>query len=163
MSETPSSGAVVIERTFDAPRELVWQMWADPEHFKAWYGPQGATIPTAAMDLRVGGNRHVGMEMATPNGTMQMWFTGEFREIDPPRRLVYTESMADEQGNVQSPADMGMPADHPTTTEITVVLEALGNRTKMTMTHAGVPADSPGATGWNMAFDKLTTYVETQR
>jgi uncharacterized protein YndB with AHSA1/START domain len=41
---------VVIERSFDAPVDLVWKMWTDPEHFKAWYGPDGAAIPVAKMD-----------------------------------------------------------------------------------------------------------------
>ena len=50
---------------------------------------------------------------------------------------------------------MGMPEGHPDTTEVTVELEAVGDRTKMVMTHAGVPSDSPGAVGWQMAFDKL--------
>jgi len=82
--------AVVIERSFDAPVELIWQMWTDPEHFKAWYGPDGATIPVAKMDVRVGGSRLVCMEMQTPDGPMQMWFTGEYREVVPPERIVWT-------------------------------------------------------------------------
>jgi uncharacterized protein YndB with AHSA1/START domain len=152
--------AVVIERRFDAPVDLVWQMWTDPEHFKAWYGPAGSTIPVAKMDVRVGGTRLVGMEVQSPNGPMQMWFTGEYREVVENERLVYTESMSDENGNVLSPSDMGMPEGHPTTTEVRVVLEDLGGRTKMVMTHAGIPADSPGAAGWTMALDKLAAYVE---
>ena len=70
--------SVVIRRRFDAPVDLIWQMWTDPEHFKAWYGPDGAAIPVAKMDVRVGGTRLVCMEMQTPNGPMQMWFTGEY-------------------------------------------------------------------------------------
>lgn len=122
-----------------------------------------ATIPVAKMDVRVGGSRLVGMEMETPNGAMQMWFTGEYREVVAPRRLVYTESMSDEHGNVLSASDMGMPDGHPTTTEIIVELEDLGGRTKMTMTHLGIPEGSPGAAGWNMAFEKLVAYVEARR
>jgi uncharacterized protein YndB with AHSA1/START domain len=156
----PSEDAVVIERSFDAPADLVWQMWTDPEHFKAWYGPDGATIPVAKMDVRVGGTRLVCMEMQTPNGAMQMWFTGEYREVVENERLVYTESMSDEHGNVASPSDMGVPADHPATTEVRVELEDIGGRTKLTMRHEGVPGDSPGATGWTMAFDKLGGYIQ---
>jgi uncharacterized protein YndB with AHSA1/START domain len=152
--------AVVVERSFDAPVDLIWQMWTDPEHFAAWYGPEGATIPVAKMDVRVGGTRLVSMEVTTPGGPMRMWFTGEYREVVENRRLVYTESMSDENGNVLSPADMGMPAGHPTTTEVRVELEYVGGRTKMVMTHAGIPSDSPGATGWTMAFDKLAARVE---
>jgi uncharacterized protein YndB with AHSA1/START domain len=156
-----SQASVVIERTFDAPIALIWQMWTEPEHFKAWYGPTGASVPVAEMDVSVGGSRLVCMEMETPNGTMQMWFTGEYREIVTNERLVYTESMCDEDGNVKSPADMGMPEGHPEATEIIVELEDLGGRTKMVMTHVGVPAGSPGESGWTMAFDKLAAHIES--
>jgi uncharacterized protein YndB with AHSA1/START domain len=151
--------AVVIERTFDAPVALMWQLWTDPEHFKAWYGPTGASIPVAKMDVRVGGSRLVGMEVQTPNGPMQMWFTGEYLEVVENQRLVFTESMADEDGNVVSPASMGMPGNHPATTEVRVELQDIGGQTRMIMTHVGIPTDSPGAAGWVMAFDKLAAYA----
>ena len=161
--DSGSQPAVVITRTLDAPAAVVWQMWTDPEHFEAWYGPDGATISVAKMELRAGGTRLVSMEMQTPNGPMQMWFSGEHREVVENERLVYSESMADEHGNVLSASEMGMPEGHPTTTEITVELEDLGDRTRMVVTHAGIPEDSPGAAGWNMALDKLTAYVRTGR
>lgn len=160
--DNAAQDAVVIERDFDAPVDFIWKMWTDPEHFKAWYGPEGATIPVAKMDVRVGGTRLVCMEMQTPNGPMQMWFTGEYREVVENQRLVYTEAMSDENGNVKSAAEMGMPEGHPTTTEIRVELDDLGGVTKMVMTHAGIPADSPGAMGWTMAFTKLEAYVAAQ-
>jgi uncharacterized protein YndB with AHSA1/START domain len=154
-----SSPAVVIERTLDAPIALVWQMWTEPEHFAAWYGPDGVAIPVARLDVRVGGTRLVCMEMQTPDGPRRMWFTGEHLEVSAPRRLVYTESMADEHGNVLSPAAMGMPPGHPETTTVTIELEDLGSRTRLVLTHAGVPSDSPGAAGWNMALDKLASHL----
>jgi uncharacterized protein YndB with AHSA1/START domain len=157
-NETENS--VVIERSFNAPIDLIWKMWSDPEHFKAWYGPQGATIPVAEFDVRVGGRRFVGMEVNTPNGTMQMWFTGEHLKVDEPNQLAYSESMSDENGSVRSPSSMGMPEGHPTTTEVRVDLVVSGNQTKMVLTHVGIPAGSPGEMGWNMAFDKLATYVD---
>ena len=147
--------SVVIERAFDAPIETVWAMWTEEDHFAAWYGPMGARIPVAKMDVQVGGKRHICMEMDTPNGQMQMWFVGEYREVSPHGRLVYTESMGDADGNVKTPADMGMPEGMPTATEIIVELSDVDGSTKMVMTHVGVPADSPGAQGWNMALDKL--------
>ena len=153
--------SVVIERHFDAPVELVWKMWTESEHFAAWYGPTGATIPVAKMNVRVGGSRHICMAMETPNGPMQMWFVGEFIEIVAHERLVYTEAMSDADGNVISPAQMGMPEGHPETTQVIVELEPVDGKTKMTMTHIGVPADSPGASGWGMAFDKLNAYLST--
>jgi uncharacterized protein YndB with AHSA1/START domain len=156
-----SRDAVVIERTLDAPVGLIWQMWTEAEHVKAWYGPHGANIPVAEMDVRVGGRRLVCMEMKTPNGTVQMWFAGEYREVVVNERLIYTESMCDKDGNVISPSEIGMPAGHPETTEIIVELEDLGSRTKMVMTHVGVPADSGGAVGWAMALDKMASYIDS--
>ncbi len=163
MADDTTRDAVVIERTFDSSVDVVWRMWTDPEHFKAWYGPTGASIPVTDMDVRVGGTRLVAMEMQTPDGAMRMWFTGEYREVVENERLVYTESMADENGNMLSPEQAGMPEGHPTTTVITVELEDVDGKTRMTMTHAGVPEDSPGAAGWNMAFDKLATHLDAQR
>ena len=58
------------------------------------------------------------------------------------------------------PQTSGMPEGHPTTTEVRVELEAVGGRTKMVMTHAGILSDSPGAAGWAAAFDKLAAHVE---
>src|SRR5207249_761035 len=144
MADKTSQDAVKVERRFEAPVELIWQMWTDPEHFAAWYGPDGATIPVAKMDVRIGGTRLISMQVRTPNGAMQMWFVGEYLEVVDNKRLVYTESLSDEHGNVLSPADMGMPAGHPTTTEVRVELEDVGGRTKMVMTHLGIPSDSPG-------------------
>jgi uncharacterized protein YndB with AHSA1/START domain len=101
------------------------------------------------------------MEVQTPNGPMRMWFTGEYREVIENERLIYTESISDENGHVSAPSDMGMPEGHPTTTEVRVELKDLGGRTKMVMTHVGIPHDSPGAAGWAMALDKLTAYIAT--
>ena len=92
---------------------------------------------------------------------MKMWFAGEYLEVITNQRLVFTESMADENGNLIAPSDVGMPEGHPVTTEIRVELAAVGGSTQMVMTHAGIPKDSPGAAGWTMAFDKLASLVST--
>ena len=151
--------SVTLERTLDAPIDLVWQMWTEAEHFAAWYGPTGATVPAIQMDVTVGGTRHFCIEMQTPDGQSRMWFVGEYRVIDEPTRLVYTESMSDPDGNRVSPEAMGMPGGHPEVTEVTVELTDVDGRTRMVMTHAGIPADSPGAMGWNMALDKLEAHL----
>ena len=156
-NNTLSKDAVVIERVFDAPVELVWQMWTQPEHFQAWYGPQGFTVPVANMDLSIGGKRQVCM--ASPDGSMKMWTIGEFMEINAPERLVYTESPADEAGNIVSPEAMGMPEGYPVTTRVIVQLSDLGGRTKMVMTHEGMPAESGAGGGWEQAFTKLVEYI----
>ncbi len=148
---TDTTDAVRIERDYAAPIDLVWRMWTEAEHFAAWYGPTGASIPVCEMDVEVGGRRFVEMAMTTPDGNeMRMHFVGEFVEISPTTRLVYTEAMADADGAPQSPP-----------TEVTVELRADGDRTHVTLVHAGVPAGSPGEMGWNMALDKLADHLTT--
>jgi uncharacterized protein YndB with AHSA1/START domain len=154
---TISKDGVVIERTFDAPANVVWQMWTRPEYFKKWYGPKGFSVPVAEMDVRVGG-KHL-FCMATPDGSRKMWSTGEYSEVIPNQRLVYTDSMADEHGNVVAPPpEMGA---YPTTTEVTVRLEEIDGRTKMVVTHAGIPASDGASGGWEQAFDKMADQIET--
>ncbi len=160
MTETQD---VRIERTFHAPIDLIWAMWTEPTHFASWYGPLGASIPRADMDVQVGGRRHIAMQMETPDGPMQMFFVGEYREVDPMTRLVYTESMADADGNALTAEQAGMPGGAPTQTSVVVELTDLGDHTKMVMTHLGVPADSPGALGWGMAIDKIEARVAEAR
>lgn len=159
MDATSHPDSVIIERLIDAPVDLVWKAWTVPSQFKQWYGPQGAVIPVAEMDVRQGGERRVCMQMQTQNGAMKMWLIGQHLEVDQNRRLLYTESMADEQGNVMSPASMGMPDGQPDTTQVSVDLQQVDQQAKIVLTHAGLPADSPGAMGWNMALDKLESYL----
>jgi uncharacterized protein YndB with AHSA1/START domain len=158
-----STNDLRIERIFDAPIDLMWAMWTEPDHFANWYGPMGATIPRAEMDVRVGGRRHIAMAMDTPRGPMEMFFVGEYREVDPTTRLVYTEAMADADGNLITAEQMGMPAGAHMETSVVVELEDLAGRTRMTLTHIGIPADSPGGQGWTMAIDKLEARVATHR
>ncbi len=146
---------IQIERVINAPIQSVWDMWTKAENFQKWYGPTGATIPTAEMDVTVGGKRFICMEMNTPNGPMTMYLAGEYQEVDPTTLLSYTEVMADKEGNYLAPSAMGMPGDEPEITIVTVTLADQGETTKMVMTHAGVPAGSPGEMGWNMALDKF--------
>lgn len=144
-----------VERVFDAPIETVWAMWTDPAKFKAWYGPMGMTVPVAEMDVRVGGTRRVSMQMERPDQTMTMWFTGVYKEVTAPTRLVYTEAMCDADGNLIPPSAMGMPEGTPDITEVIVELRDDNGQTRMTMVHVGVPAGSPGEGGWQQAIDKL--------
>ena len=105
----------------------------------------GATVTVHAMDVRVGGERRVSMTMPTPGGERVIHFAGVHLEVEQPRRLFYTEAMVDAEHA------------HPTgsSTEVQVVLEPSGAGTRLTLTHRGIAAGSPGETGWSMALDKL--------
>lgn len=158
MNEEPNW--VRVEREFDAPIETVWSMWVDPDMFKKWYGPMGMSVPAAEMNVVVGGIRKVCMEMTSPERTMSMWFTGVYKEVNRPSRLVYTESMCDADGTIISPQSMGMPEGHPDITEVIVELSETDGKTRMTMVHVGVVAGTAGDGGWNQAIDKLADLLE---
>jgi len=153
--QEPTEQALVIERTFAAPRELVWKAWSEAERFMRWWGPKGFTTPVCKIDFRVGG---VWLNcMRSPDG-WEMWSTGIYREIVALERIVTTASSADPEGNVVSASHYGMPSDRPLEMLWTVTFEEHEGKTKMTLRHEGMPAgdmmDGAGF-GWNQSFDKL--------
>ena len=86
---TPSDQEIRMTRLFDAPRQLVFEAMTRPEHVRQWWGRlgDGYSVPVCEIDFRVGGawrfvNRH-------PQG--EAVFYGEYRQIDPPGRVVFTE------------------------------------------------------------------------
>lgn len=114
---TPSATEVRMTRLFDAPKHLVFEAMTKPEHVKEWWGRlgEGYSVPVCEIDLRVGGkwkfvNRH-------PKG--EVTFYGEYREITPPNRLVFTEIFADFPDNVSV---------------VTTVFTDEGKKTRMTVT-----------------------------
>ena len=144
---------IVVSRTFDAPLELLWKAWTEPERFMQWYGPKGFSTPTCEIDLQVGG-RHL-WSMQSPDG-MRMYYTGTFKEIAPMERLVFTDGMCDEEGNLMSPTEMGMPEGSPMSMEVTVTFEHENGKTTVTVSHVGFGEGGVRAgMGWEMAFDKL--------
>jgi len=113
----PSECEITMTRLFDAPRQLVFEAMTKPEHVKQWWGrlDEGYSVPVCEIDLRVGGkwrfvNRH-------PHG--EVTFYGEYREITPPSRLVFTEVFA----------------DYPDTVSVvTTVLTEEGGKTRIAVT-----------------------------
>ncbi|MGE5250153.1 MAG: SRPBCC family protein [Bacteroidota bacterium] len=145
---------LTITRTFNAPPELVWRAWTDPEQLMRWWGPETFTSPMCRLDLREGGSYLYCMR--SPDGK-DYYSTGVFRKIDPPRQLVYTDSFADADGNVVPATYYGFPEDFPRELLVTVTFEEQGGGTKMTLRHSGFPADQAvlAEQGWNESLDKL--------
>jgi uncharacterized protein YndB with AHSA1/START domain len=149
-----------VTRVFDAPRERVWRAWTDPELFQRWWGPKDFTSAGNTMDLRVGGRYH--WCMRAPDG-QEFWTAGVYREIVPLKRLVYTDSFADEKGNVVQAAHYGFPADFPLEQLVTVTLEDVDGKTRMTLVHEDLPAGEHAdlaEIGWTQTLDKLAAVVE---
>jgi len=146
---------LVIVRVFDAPRALVWKAWTEPARLKRWWGPRTFTTPVAKIDLRVGGAFLYCMRQADGK---DIWGTGVYREIVPLKRIVYTDSFADEKGNVVPATYYGMNRDFPLEMQVTVTFEDHDGKTKLTLQHAGIPPgpDRDGANqGWSESLDKL--------
>jgi uncharacterized protein YndB with AHSA1/START domain len=96
LAETKSTD-FVITRVFDAPREVLWKCFTEPERMKEWFGPKGSVVVASKMDLRVGGTYHGAMRAA--NGTVA-WAKFVYREIVAPQRLVWVHSFSDEAGGL---------------------------------------------------------------
>lgn len=145
---------IEITRIFDAPRELVWRAWTDPQHVMRWWGPQHFTSPVCKIDLRVGGKYLFCMQ--APDG-QKFWNTGVYQELVAPERIVYTDSFADEQGNAVPASYYGMGDDIPFEMIITVTFEEMDGKTKMLVCHQNLPGEMGEMTiqGWNGSFDKL--------
>lgn len=91
---TPSDCELVMTRTFDAPRALVWEVFTDPNHVPNWQtGPEGTTMPVCEIDLRPGGQWHY--VWRNPHGR-EFEATGTYLEVDPPRRFVFVSKNNDE-------------------------------------------------------------------
>jgi uncharacterized protein YndB with AHSA1/START domain len=155
-----SEEALVITRIFDAPRELVWKAWTDPELIKCWWGPQYFTTPIIKIDFRVGG-RYL-YDMRSPDG-QDFWSTGTYREIVPLERVVATDSFADGQGNIVPASYYGMEGDFPLELLVTVIFEERDGKTRFTLRHVGMPAGEQqdlARKGWSTSLDKLAEVLK---
>jgi uncharacterized protein YndB with AHSA1/START domain len=98
---TPSDREVVFTRAFEAPRELVFEAWTNPEHVRHWWGLRESTMLLCEADVRPGGSwRYV----TTAEDGAEVPFTGVYQEVTPPERLVYTEMYDVEPFNSGDPA-----------------------------------------------------------
>lgn len=150
---------LTITRVFDAPRELVFKAWTDPEIVKQWWGPKDFTAPYAKMDLRPGG-KYLNC-MRSPDGK-DYWSTGVYREVVASQRIVMTDSFSDEHGNVVPASHYGMSSDFPLEMLVTITFEEYQGKTRLTLRHAGFPAGpdrDDARQGWSESFDKLDEYL----
>lgn len=164
-SSSLQNNPFVITRVVNAPRDLVWRVFTEPEHLKQWFGPQGFTLPTCNLDLQPGGVFHYSMR--SPDG-FEMWGKWIFREIVAPERLVVIVSFSDPQGGVaRHPMAPLWPLETLSTTTFTehegktiITLRwsahnptALEQQT-FNAGHAGMQM------GWSGTFTQLDAYLE---
>jgi uncharacterized protein YndB with AHSA1/START domain len=155
MKETKtSSKPLVIERTFNTPASKVWEAWSDSEKLKQWNGPKNYSCPRCEIDFRVGGKVFTAMRSDTGK---EMYSTGNYLEIVPHKKIVMTDNFADSKGNVISPEEAGMPGEWNEDLKVTVELQEEDNKTRMTITHSGIPPEMSDdcVQGWEEMVDKL--------
>jgi uncharacterized protein YndB with AHSA1/START domain len=90
------SGKLVVERVFNAPRELVFAAYTEPDRIAQWWGPKGWSTRNVTMDVRPGGVWHYVM---TGPGGEESWGKATYSEVTPPSRLVYSDQFSDAEGN----------------------------------------------------------------
>jgi uncharacterized protein YndB with AHSA1/START domain len=139
---------LTITRIFDAPRDLVFAAWTEQQHLDRWQNaPQGFTVTVEKSDIRTGGSFRICMR--SPEGT-EHWLQGEYREVKPPERLVFTHSWIGSDGK---------PGPE---TLVTITLTERNRKTELTLRHSGFKhkEQSQGhAHGWTSTLDRLAQYL----
>lgn len=142
--------SIVLHRVFDAPAELLFELFTRPEHLNRWWGPEAFTARGAEVDLRVGGAWKVIM---CNDQFGDSWVAGEYREIDPPKKLVFTCNALAPDGSILIE---GLT---------TVTFEDDAGKTRLTLTASATapafmsPALGGMEEGWNQQIDKLGRYA----
>ena len=151
---------MVITRVFDAPRALVWEAWTNPKYVMQWWGPKGFTAPVCKIDFRVGGKFLCCMR--SPDG-QEGWNGGEYHEIVPHEKIVYSLYFADAQGNKVDPAQYGIEHEAVEDARDVVIFEDFGNgQTKLTMIGNETMEDAKNSgqlEGWNETFEKVAAVI----
>jgi uncharacterized protein YndB with AHSA1/START domain len=155
----------VISKALDAPRELLWKAWTEPEGLRQWFGPKGSTMPVAKMDTRPGRICHFCLR--SPDGHA-MWGKWIFREIIEPERLLFVQTFSDQSGGIaRHPLNPHWPlqmltivtfADQNGGTLLTVRWDPLDptdqERQTFDSAHEGMRQ------GWGGSFEQLADYLK---
>jgi uncharacterized protein YndB with AHSA1/START domain len=145
---TAAHQQVLITRIFDAPPDLVFRAWTDPDHVAQWFGPDGFDTPreTVVIDVRVGGRYELTMVRKDTGAQFPVRY--EIVELDPPRLLVLKSEPMPEVGMHDG-------------TITRVELHDDGGRTRMTLSDGPYTEAAHAETGWHAAFDKLDALMAT--
>ncbi|MBN8193443.1 SRPBCC domain-containing protein [Bacillus sp. NTK074B] len=126
LSRVEDDGVLILERIFDAQRDLVFKMFKDPEHLKQWWGPRGWELPVCHVDFHPGGVWHYCMKCVDQGQGqfygMESWGKGIYKEIIEPEKIVYVDVFSDAEGQTNE----DMPA-----TEVTLEFIDMGSKTKL--------------------------------
>ncbi len=147
---------LVIDRVFDAPRDVVWKAWTDAKQLAKWWGPLGFTNPVCEADARPNGKLRI--DMTAPDG-QKFPMTGVFNEVVPPEKLVMTiTGAADEKGNpLLQTHNIVTFKDERGKTRLHLEVRVIVKAPQLTAYVAGMSA------GWGQSIDKLDTLVSGRK
>jgi uncharacterized protein YndB with AHSA1/START domain len=142
-----SDRVLVIERVFDAPRELVFEAWTEARHLVNWWGPDDFTLPFCEIDFRVGGSYRFCMR--SPDG-VNHWVSGRYQEIVRPEAIAFSWLREDERGRIWC------------RNAVRVEFKDLGGRTQFTLRQSLF--ESPAICqqhqgGWTQCIGRLEAFV----
>lgn len=150
---------LLITHLFDAPREVVFKAWTDPEHLKHWYAPDGCTIEFKSIEAKQGGEFHSCIHDPIHG---DCWIKGTYHEVAFPEKLVLSMVLSNEQGDHVNALNAGKPEDWPEAIITTVTFTPIGDQTKVTL-HQTVAEEEAKKTGayqsWFSMFDRLAVVL----
>lgn len=167
--ETSNNEIFVINRSFEAPIDLVFDMWTKPEHIANWLAPRGFDTKFMRADIKSGGSSFY--LMSNDAAGIKMFGRAEYLEVEKPHRISYRQQFCDENENVSRhpmaptwPATMlttiQLAEEGPKQTRVTVTMQAIGENTDEEI--ATFTNGRAGMTmGWTGSFDKLEEYLQT--
>ena len=166
MTDNTQDRSIIIERTFDAPLEMMFSLLTEKEHMVNWFGPKGTHLSFLEIDATPGGVCRYAMQ--GPDGG-ELWGKLTYKEITPPNRLVYTVSFTDPDGNfIRHPFEPNWPL------EMLTINELIENEGKTTIRATVSPHNAgeiehetfaKGEQGFRFGtkgmYDQLDEYIES--
>ncbi|RJX37781.1 SRPBCC domain-containing protein [Paenibacillus pinisoli] len=163
MKTKVDGNVLTIERDFNAPRSLVFQVYSDAEHIKQWWGPRGWEVTVCNLDFRPGGIWHYCMKCIDRNQGdffgMESWGKAIYSTIVQDEKIEYTDYFSDAEGNV--------PEDMPAS-DITLIFEEQDGRTKLVTIARYVSAEALQTVldmgmerGFSETMDRLEEHLDS--
>lgn len=151
---------VFLTRVFDAPRELVFAAWIDPQQLVKWFAPGDCSISYKYADIRPGGSYHSCIDDPVHG---QCWCKGTYQEISFPDKIVFTMEMTNAEGQDMESGNTGKAEQWPAKTIVTINFSDNRGKTHVSL-HQTVSASLAQKTGalpsWFLMLDKLDSILQ---
>ena len=154
-----NNGNISVSRTFDAPVDKVWQLWASPDAISKWWSPKDFTAPVIKSDFFNGGTFLFSMK--DPSGKM-FWNAGKYLQINQHKRIVESMTFSDENGKVVPASTYGLPGLWPDEVVVMIDFKEENGKTNLRVQETGIPLIMHlfAKMGWQQQFDKMEVLLK---